>query len=587
MNLAFDLSFTFSELDDLKNRLGAVVQAKPQAAECLEGTRMSILSDIEDKINPSEDKNTEAKTTEDRNIIWIRGAPGSGKSSVSLSTKSRLHKHGRLVTYFRFDRNEATVTTPSALWCCVAYDLADRYPSVLKHNLSLLRENKVNLTSTMDLFTSLVEEPLLNLTSTDSIPPDHPLVIVIDALDECGGFEGRSSPDRKALLQTLRRWPKLSKYFKLLVTSREEGDISGVLTSISEPVDIPSGHSLAENPQAKASIEASNDIRMFLEGRFQDIRERFPSLPGDWPGTTTVTEMVCRAAGIFMWAITATNFIDCRGISPKGRLRKIMDNAFDSTSMKPLYSLYTSILEISFGDISGGDPEAEVLRSVLSTMVLAKRPLHDIEYTKLPTTEPVSEDMLDSIRDGLRSVVAPGALRFVHKSFEDFLLSEECPRKYAIRMEESQHLLTTLCLTTMTANLRFNICRLGTSSLKNADVPDIEIKVKECIPDLLSYSCYFWTEHLVLTPFNNELMGTVKDMIFDKLLYWFEVMSLLREINRVSHSLLLVLKWSNVCILLIVNATLLILCSPHQMKNLRSSSVMLVNSLEHLSIQLL
>jgi hypothetical protein len=412
-----------------------------------------------------------------------------------------------------------------------------------------MKDNKVNLTSTVDLFTSLVEEPLLKLTYN---PADQPLVIIIDALDECGGFEGHSSSDRQALLQTLGRWPKLSKHFKLLVTSREEGDITRVLSSISAPVDIPAGHYLTENLQAEASIHASNDIRAFLEDRFRGTRTRFPSLPTNWPGTETIADMVSRAAGIFMWATTAANFIDL-GLDPQSRLNRIMGHSSESSSMKPLYALYTAILETSFGEIASSDSELDVLRSILGVMVVAKRPLHDREYTKLPPTGSVTIFMLESIRDGLRSVVASGALRFIHKSFDDFLLPEECPSKYAIRMDESQRLLTRLCLTTMTAELRFNICNLETSCLKNADIANIETRIRDGIPALLSYSCCFWADHLVHTPYDEQMMTAVKGMIFDKLLFWFEAMSLLKEVTRVSHLLLLILTWSNVCTLFLVD----------------------------------
>jgi hypothetical protein len=372
----------------------------------------------------------------------------------------------------------------------------------------------------------------------------------------------------------------------LLVTSREEGDIERALSPISTPIDIPSGYFLTENPGAEASLAASSDIHKFLESRFRDVRECCSSLPSEWPGTKTISDMVCRAAGIFMWATTVMNFIDGRGIDPEGRLRKILGDTPKSSSMKPLYSLYTTILDMSFGDTASDDSEGEVLRSVLGTMVLAKRPLRDIEYTKLPTAEVVTKTIFDFIRNGLRSVVAPGALRFVHKSFDDYLLSKECPEKYAIRKDETQRLLTELCLTTMTAELRFNICGLVTSCLKNTDVPDIEAKVRDGISSLLSYSCYFWTDHLICTTFNEQLMGTVKDMILNKLLYWFEAMSLLKEINRVSQSLLLVLDWSNVRIFSVVYAALLILLSLHRMANLETLSVMLIDSLERLFTQL-
>jgi hypothetical protein len=521
--------------------LEGIKTIEPRATECIEGTRTTILNNVTTKTDDSNGPN----------VIWIRGAPGCGKSSISLSAKSRFHSQGQLVTYFRFDRKEPTTTTSTALWCRVAHDLARRLPLLRARLLQQLQDNKVALDSPMAVFTSLVEVPLSDLTDP---PPDRPLVIIIDALDECGGLEGRLSSDRKVLLRTLRRWSKLPKEFKLIVTSREEGDIERALSPISASIDIPTGYFLTSNPNADASLEASRDIRTFLERRFRDITERCPSLHSEWPGAKIISKMTSRAAGIFMWATTAMNFIDCRGIDPEGRLRKILGDipassepkgwlhtVVDSSIMKPLYSLYTTVLDMSFGDIASDDAEAKVLRFVLGTMVLAKRPFDDIEYTKLPTTEAVTKTTLDSIRDGLRSVVAPGALRFVHNSFDDFLLSYECPSKYRVGTNTTQRLLTELCLTTMTAELRFNICDVETSCLRNADLPGIKMKVMDGISSLLSYSCCFWADHLSCTTFDEGLMDLVKDMVYDKLLYWFEAMSLLKEINRVSPSLLLVL----------------------------------------------
>ena len=109
-------------------RLGGIPDVKPRAEPCMEGTRVHILSDVESKV----------KDRGGKNVIWIYGAPGSGKSSISLTLKLLLHRQGQLVTYFRFDRSDAAVTTSGALWRQVVYDLADRYPSVWENALSLL-----------------------------------------------------------------------------------------------------------------------------------------------------------------------------------------------------------------------------------------------------------------------------------------------------------------------------------------------------------------------------------------------------------------------------------------------------------------
>jgi WD40 repeat protein len=159
----------------------------------------------------------------------------------------------------------------------------------------------------MALFTSLVETSLSNLTDA---PSNRPVVVIIDALDECGGLEGPSSSDRKTLQQALKRWPRLPEHLKLVVTSRGEGDITRILSDISTPIDIPSGNSVTDNPQAQASIDVSEDVRTFLEERFREIRASLTLLPPNWPGEDAVDNMVLRAAGNFMWATTTAKFIE-------------------------------------------------------------------------------------------------------------------------------------------------------------------------------------------------------------------------------------------------------------------------------------
>ncbi|KAF5362360.1 hypothetical protein D9756_002793 [Leucocoprinus leucothites] len=142
--------------------------------------------------------------------------------------------------------------------------------------------------------------------------------------------------------------------------------------------------------------------------------------------------------------------------------------------------------------------------------------------------------MLEYICNSLRSVIDQGTiLHFIHQSFVDFLLSPECPDEFAIKEVEQQHQLSVLCLTTMLQQLHFNICRLDTSSLKNADVPDIENRVKTNILPLLSYANCFVAGHLHHTAFDEHLMDEVRTVFKEKLLYWLEVMSLLKEMNRV------------------------------------------------------
>jgi len=166
-------------LDDLVRALGEnrLTLRKP----CMEGTRTAILQEIENGI----------QSVDGRNVIWIRGSPGVGKSALAASIVARLRAQDRHVIPFCFDRTQSATITTDALWRVVALGLARLYPSVCQHILNIVQNDKVPDPSDVDgRFKSLIETPLftLNGVSHEELP-----VIVIDALDECGGLRHDSS----------------------------------------------------------------------------------------------------------------------------------------------------------------------------------------------------------------------------------------------------------------------------------------------------------------------------------------------------------------------------------------------------------
>ena len=140
----------------------------------MEGTRTTILQEIENEIDGP-------------NVIWIRGSPGVGKSALAASIANQLEDQKCHVISFRFDRTESTIITTNALWRAVACDLARLYSSLRPH---LPQGNQGYSSSDIGrLSKSLIEGPLS--VSDDAIPREELPVIVIDALDECDGFEPR------------------------------------------------------------------------------------------------------------------------------------------------------------------------------------------------------------------------------------------------------------------------------------------------------------------------------------------------------------------------------------------------------------
>jgi len=497
----------------------------------MEGTRATILQEIENEI----------QSVDGHDVIWIRGSPGVGKSALAASITARLQEQDRHVISFRFDRTQSTTITTDALWRVVALGLARLYPSVRQHILNLVQNNRVPDPPDMDgRFKSLIETPLSTL---NDVPSEELPVIVVDALDECGGLRHDSSAkdDYKDLLYTLKRWAQVNhlKRFKLIITSRPEDHISRIFPeSISIHIAIPSGNDV------KLGDSASQDIHAFLKSYLGSMGMEGALIK------KALDYLVPRAAGIFIWATTTANFLES---DPKSRFEMLEKG--DGKGLKGLYPLYSTIIKASFGhDLE--EEEIGAVASVIGAMIFAKRPLDDDVLITLPQVKIPDSDVnrLGLIRKGLASVIDSGPiLHFHHRSFEDFLLSEffrqELPRFSAVQdRDHHERQLAALCLKTLVSSkLHFNMCNLESSTIKNVD---IQPTVKSVISPLISYSSLFWVDHLIQTLSDAKMMEAVRFVMYEKLLFWLEVMSLTGNVYEAYLILKKALSWK-VCVQII------------------------------------
>lgn len=240
--------------------------------------------------------------------------------------------------------------------------------------------------------------------------------------------------------------------------------------------------------------------------------------------------------------ITACLFIEgSSGWSPSEKLDILL-----SSDVTNLDSLYMKILQRTFP--SGAPAIQKRIRNILGTVITAQEPLPlSALFIFCSGTKP----------DAIRSVLQPlGSLlsgvshddipvRPLHSSFRDFLIDDARSGQFYVDLDEHNENLLMGSLKAM-RGLYFNICGLKTSHLNNEHQEDLEVAIKENISVSLSYACRYWAVHLEDSEFSKEILKELRAFMHTRLLYWFEVLSLLGSFKVAYKALPMIDMWCEV-----------------------------------------
>ncbi|KAJ6538178.1 quinon protein alcohol dehydrogenase-like superfamily, partial [Mycena vulgaris] len=489
-----------------------------QAVEsCMPGTRLDIIKSIHDWANDLHGPN----------VFWLHGYPGTGKSAIAMTVTAQLLESGRLASSFFFKREEFSSQTPTALWCSVAYDLADIYPEVRSKMLQTLDSREVvpHITGPDDIFDKLIMRSLGNPLS---VPPGRMPVLVIDALDECGGLTV-SRLYQKQVLSAISRWKHLPSQVKLFVTSRNERNIHSVLESMGSQCKVL-------EVGEKATPESYLDIENYLRHGFDTIHREYKSLPDPWPTQRDLKLLTDAAAGLFIWASTVLKVVGDH--QPKRELERILQMLRDRWQNQDregqLEQLYQSLLTSKFPSTS----DAAVFKQVAGAILVAQIPLtlQDLEAL-VPS---LTREDLEFVCTRMNSVLdSESGLRFVHQSFVDFLLNlpDGSNFNYEHRIHEQR--MVSACFVTMTEQLKFNIAGVQSSYLHNDMIHGLGAKVS----NHLYYACRFWSAHLQNIVEKASMVEPITRFMHTQLLFWLEVLSARRETGIASSALVDLDRW--------------------------------------------
>jgi Cdc6-like AAA superfamily ATPase len=181
----------------------------------MEGTRTAILEDIASWVAKSFPHDTRSDGDDSSNMFWLYGIPGIGKTSVANSLCDRLRRSGNLAGGFFCRRYDPVLCEPKRVLPTLIYKLVEMWGPFRKEITRALHDDpQLNPESTRG-------ELLLKALRSLKRYPSRTLVLVIDALDECG------EPDTRApLLQSLKEAGSRAPWLKIIVTSRPEYDIT-------------------------------------------------------------------------------------------------------------------------------------------------------------------------------------------------------------------------------------------------------------------------------------------------------------------------------------------------------------------------
>ena len=485
---------------------------------CMDGTRQSLLNQITDWAANKSGQKSVLQT----NAYWLYGSPGIGKTSLAHSICASLHERNHLAGAFFCRRDDPNLSEPINILPTFIYKLAIIFPPFRTIVAKYLRDDP-NLTP------ESMKAPLfLDFIRSLPSPPEHTLVFVIDALDECG-----DAKSRLRLLKVLTHAAAQVSWLKIIITSRAEVDIQHFYDTLAQPSYV--SYDLATDQ------DSSDDLRAFAQSQFDSVALVW-HLDTPWPKESDFNRVISRANGLFIYIKTLVLALE-RYEDPEESLKEALQDSAE-TGLESLYTLYSNILKAQIVH-----KKAEFQRVI--GVLLATSPyrtLCDESIAELAGVKPnIVKKWVDALSSLLyRDEAANRGIRVRHLSVYDFFVSDRCD--YRVNLRDADVQLGIACLEVMTRQLRFNICNLEDSRLANADIKDLSSRVNENISDALQYSCLHWLNHLSFPPANCGQCILALGEFFEGLypLLWIEVLSIMGVASIGVPGLRTLLSWVGV-----------------------------------------
>ncbi|KAK7687251.1 hypothetical protein QCA50_009756 [Cerrena zonata] len=477
----------------------------------LAGTRVDLLAELEHWAKAD---------TEFANIpVYIlSGLAGTGKSTIACEIAKRLNKAKLLGASFFFIRGIEKLSTIHFVIPTIAFQLAKNIPELYRHIVDAVRAY-VHSNETMQLehqLDALLVEPLR------ALPSNHnPLVIIIDAVDEC--TQSGQDDVARLLYLLMKNIHQRSLPLRILLTTRPEIHIETPLYS-TEFHNIARPFKLQDIPLDVVNM----DIARYVEAELSKSRFK-AELKAERPDI--VAELTGKAAGLFIYASVACDFIfkSLRHKYPKHAVERLnqwlSETSTVSSMTKPLDMLYLTVLQQSFPESN----YSNMIQDVLASVALLQDQVSPQTLESL-TGIPV-DDIMDIVSQ-MASVILPCddtniEIQPVHASFPQFLIDNA-------RCTDPQFFINPL-----THHQAF-----ASKCLALLIKPGV-LQMKQQVPVSahIAYACLHWPAHIVSSQASNALLILLQDFLKRDLLLWFGALSVMGRLRSAAPALSSVQQW--------------------------------------------
>ncbi|KAF4612632.1 hypothetical protein D9613_011804 [Agrocybe pediades] len=428
---------------------------------CTASTREQIQEDLRTWANDS----TSIK------VFWLNGMAGTGKTTILYTFCQWLEDNSRLGGNFFCSRSSGSCRSLNKILPSLAYQLAHYSPAFRSKLCTILEDQQSPQTLNVgSQFKWIIETPLEK--SKDAIPEG--VVIVIDALDECG-----SASETRLFLETLLKFASQLPV-KFIIASRPEPII---VTKMQSPGFSPSTIHLHDIEQSL--VEA--DIRKYLGEAFSSM--------SPVPSEDILDELARLSGNLFIYAATVARYVNPEGVKPnlsERRLQAILDISSPTSGLllyQEIDDLYTKILDGAFNPKEYELKERENAALILRTVVCTMEPMSTRALSVLLALKHEEvENTLSRLQSVLHVQEGPtGLVSILHASFPDFMFDKTRSHRFYCDPGKFHSSLSGFCFDVMHKELRFNICGLETSFLFDSNAPELQQKIRTNITDALFY----------------------------------------------------------------------------------------------------